>query len=158
MCDFSQVILGNDLSGNPVNVARIVWSDADATDPSIDVAVRNLSPTKVVGARYTTDDWASSHDVYGTFEQTMFGGIERWVVNIPCGAGESVQYAVFCFQDNLQDWDNNFGQNYVAVAPVAGSKTKKPLKAPPSAPKTPVAKVEDIAPALATAKVTVNKP
>jgi Carbohydrate/starch-binding module (family 21) len=95
---------------------------------TINTDIRNLNPTKVVTAVYTTDNWnttktASLHfNPYITVGAQQFlsnpnrFGIERWSVNIDLPLSVNrVEYALSYRVNGIEYWDNNFGKNYTAV-------------------------------------------
>ena len=103
---------------NP-NVLAVAW-DVDAGGKlSVDVLVKNLAFTKQVAIVYTTDNWATSQNAFGVFQQGFppFGSphqvnAELWVISAPVGVGQHGQFAVFYNVRGGTFWDNNFGQNY----------------------------------------------
>ena len=86
---------------------------------TVDVIVRNLAFVKQVGLVFTTNNWASFQNAFGTFRQSFppFGAprqinAELWEISSSVGVGQHGQYAVFYGVDGNTFWDNNFNQNY----------------------------------------------
>jgi hypothetical protein len=86
---------------------------------AIDILVTNLAYVKQVAVVYTTDNWATFHNVFGAWQQSYppFGlahqiNAELWTVSASVGAGKHGQFAVFYDVSGSRFWDNNFGRNY----------------------------------------------
>jgi len=106
-----------------IGVPQVVGGPASFPTPAastfaVPVAVRNLGFSKIVGIRYTTDNWATSTEVTGFFGRTSspaVGGAastETWNISAVVGSAAHIQYAVFYKVNGQTYWDNNFGQNY----------------------------------------------
>jgi hypothetical protein len=82
------------------------------------IAVQNLAYSKVVGIIYTTDNWATNHLAYASYNWTMTSGLEVWRLQVALGAATNVKFAVFYFENGNEHWDNNFWRDY-AVSPTS---------------------------------------
>lgn len=85
----------------------------------VEVLVKNLAFAKQVGIVFTTDNWATFQDAFGTFAQSFppFGSphevnAEVWAISAFVGPGKHGQFAVFYDVNGTTSWDNNFGRNY----------------------------------------------
>ena len=76
------------------------------------VAVRNLGYGKIVGVMYTTDNWATTRTVNGTYSYTASSDTEVWSIDMPVGSASNVKYAVFYKVNGQSYWDSNFGRNF----------------------------------------------
>lgn len=84
------------------------------------VQVEDLGPDKVVRVVYTTDDWATVSQTYGTYGYG-FGGTEYWNFDatLPPTAYEA-ELAIEYIVGGHSHWDNNAGANYrVDIVPAA---------------------------------------
>jgi hypothetical protein len=86
---------------------------------TVDVIVRNLAFVKQVGLVFTTNNWASFQNAFGTFQQRFppLGAphqidAQLWEIAAPVGVGQHGQYAVFYGVGGDTFWDNNFNRNY----------------------------------------------
>jgi len=104
-------------------VAPNVLAVASSIDPSgklsVQVLVKNLAFAKQVAIVYSVDNWATFHNVFGSFQQTfpppsMPHQIqsELWSVSASLSPAASGQFAVFYIVGGTTYWDNNFGLNY----------------------------------------------
>jgi Carbohydrate/starch-binding module (family 21) len=84
----------------------------------ISAGVQNLAFEKVVGAVFTTDDFATVHTAFGNFERTMSSGLEVWTINAPVDAFTPVTFALFYRVLGQEFWDNNFWRNYTVTPTV----------------------------------------
>ncbi len=78
------------------------------------VAVKNLDYDKVVGVRYTLDNWATYHDVELSYEAPITEtDSEYWVttLNVPIFT-DGFEFCVYYKVNGQTYWDNNFGSNY----------------------------------------------
>ncbi len=95
---------------------------------SVQVDVRNISPTKLVSVVYTTDNWNTVKTAPLNFTPTLTVGarqwltspnrfgMERWIANIDIPKTiDAVKYAVVYKVNGVEYWDNNYEQNYTAV-------------------------------------------
>lgn len=119
------------------SVVRQDWGQTSLTvGPSgirgrISVIVANLDYDKDLRVRYTTDDWATWHEIpmgsgpnHLSWQGTVGGGLERWGgdVDLP-GAVTHLQYAIVYRHGivggarSFEFWDNNGGTNYHVDAP-----------------------------------------
>jgi len=103
------------LNPNVLAVASVV----EAGTLKVDVLVKNLAFAKQVAIVYTTDNWATSQNAFGVFQQSFppFGSphqvnAELWEISAPVGIGKHGQFAVFYGVIGTTFWDNNFGRNY----------------------------------------------
>jgi len=108
-----------------VLVATSYWQPTGDVDIGIDV--KNLSYSKNVTVVYSTDGWATSHEVAATFtsgysvgysyvSSPNAQGVERWLARIPAGTSTPAFYVRY--QVNGQTyWDSNFGYNYPPIYP-----------------------------------------
>ena len=79
--------------------------------------VRNFSPIKTVGIRYTTDNWATWKDRDGVWcchidvENT-----DEFLLHTEStlSPGSLVSYAIYCVANGPTYWDNNDAVNYSA--------------------------------------------
>ena len=83
------------------------------------VLLKNIAYQKQVGIRYTTDNWQTYQNAFGTYLQDYLPystphqlGAESWQIVVPVGVGATGQYAVFYSVEGTTYWDNNFGLNY----------------------------------------------
>lgn len=73
------------------------------------IFVKNIDYTKKVGVRYTTDNWATYHDVNASYFQSLTGADQfSFPSEVPTGAKFAAYYTV----DGVTYWDNNFGSDY----------------------------------------------
>jgi hypothetical protein len=86
---------------------------------NVEVLVKNLAFAKQVAIVYTTDNWATFHNAFGSFQRnfpppTMPHQIqsELWSVSAQLSPGASGQFAVFYIVLGTTYWDNNLGSNY----------------------------------------------
>lgn len=82
---------------------------------TVQVIVKNLSYDKVVGLRYTLDNWATFSDMNLRYLSSIPDtDLERWSItlNLPESLMDSFQYCVYYQVNGLTYWDNNFGANY----------------------------------------------
>jgi hypothetical protein len=86
-----------------------------AGDLTICAGVQNLAYTKVVGAVYTTDGWATTHTAYGSFYWVMSSGLEVWRIIAPVGSAPEVHFALLYRVGGAEFWDNNFWRNYTVT-------------------------------------------
>ena len=97
-----------------------VGFDLDAAgNLTVDILVQNLAYAKQVAIVYSTDNWATFHNVFGAWQQSYppFGqahqvNAELWTLSAFVGAGNHGQFAVFYDVNGNRFWDNNFGSNY----------------------------------------------
>lgn len=78
------------------------------------IYVKNLDPTKTVKVRYTTDNWATSHDGYATYTGRLnnFSTVENWSYSFNVPGATNVKYAISYTTGGQTYWDNNYGHNY----------------------------------------------
>lgn len=83
------------------------------------ILVKNIDFAKTVAIVYTTDNWATFHTAFGSYqrnyppsEQPHQVDAELWEVNVPIGIGTQGQFAAFYTVNNTIYWDNNFTLNY----------------------------------------------
>jgi Carbohydrate/starch-binding module (family 21) len=104
------------LSPNVLSVAQEVDAGGNL---KVDVLVKNIAFAKQVGIVYTTDNWVTFLNAFGTFQQSFqpFGAphevnAELWEITAFVGVGKHGQFAVFYGVNSSTSWDNNFGRNY----------------------------------------------
>jgi WD40 repeat protein len=81
----------------------------------VEIGVRNLAYTKVVGIVFTTDNWATEQTAYGIYDSTVWSktsDFEMWKVAPTVGSATEVRFAIFYRVAGSEYWDNNFGRNY----------------------------------------------
>lgn len=78
----------------------------------ISAGVQNLAFAKVVGAIFTTDNWATAHTAFGAFANTMSSGLEVWTIDAPVGSATTAKFALFYRVLGQQFFDNNFFRDY----------------------------------------------
>jgi hypothetical protein len=83
------------------------------------IAIQNLVYSKIVGILYTTDDWATSHVAYASYNWTMTSGLEVWRLQIAIGSATEVKFAAFYFESGKEHWDNNFWRDYTVTPTLA---------------------------------------
>jgi hypothetical protein len=89
------------------------------------ILVKNLAYNKSVCIVYTTDNWASTQEVYATYSYNRFipyggsitypnvHGVERWSFEQELDANVTdIEYVIRYEVDNNTYWDNNYGKNY----------------------------------------------
>lgn len=86
---------------------------------NVDILVKNLASAKQVAIVYTTDNWTTFHNAFGSFQRTFLPPTmahqiqsELWTVSVQLTPGASGQFAVFYIVGGATYWDNNFGGNY----------------------------------------------
>jgi hypothetical protein len=101
------------------NVLTVASSIDPSGNLSVQVMVKNLAFAKQIAIVYTVDNWATFHNVFGSFQQlfpppTIPHQIqsELWSVSASLSPGASGQFAVFYIVNGTTYWDNNFGLNY----------------------------------------------
>ncbi len=85
----------------------------------VGVLVQNIAYEKQVGIVYTTNNWTTFQNTFGTFLQTLTPAstphqlnAESWEIVAAVGVGATGQFAVFYNVGGATYWDNNFGLNY----------------------------------------------
>lgn len=82
---------------------------------SLEAVVKNIAFQKVVGVRYTDDNWASYKDVDLKYSDSIEGtNNERWTGTIEIDSSKKSSFH-FCGYYTVSGdtyWDNNFGKNY----------------------------------------------
>lgn len=73
------------------------------------IYVKNLAYQKTVGIRYSTDNWATYHDLDTSFLYSQDANTDEF--NSPC-IPEGSKYAVYYTVNGQKYWDNNYGDNY----------------------------------------------
>ncbi|RUT31640.1 hypothetical protein EJP77_09610 [Paenibacillus zeisoli] len=78
------------------------------------IYVKNLDPNKTVKVRYTTDNWATSHEGNATYYGRLnnFNTVEGWKYSFDVPGATNVKYAISYTVNGQTYWDNNYGQNY----------------------------------------------
>jgi Carbohydrate/starch-binding module (family 21) len=86
---------------------------------NVGVLVKNLAYEKQVGIVYTTDNWLTFQNAFGSHTQSFpppstphQPNVELWNLLAPVGVGATGQYAAFYNVGGATYWDNNFGRNY----------------------------------------------
>ncbi|QMV44549.1 carbohydrate-binding protein [Cohnella cholangitidis] len=77
--------------------------------------VKNLSPTKTVKVRYTTDNWATYQEGNATYYSNAnpSGTVENWKFNFSVPGATEIKYALSLTANGQTYWDNNYGNNFV---------------------------------------------
>jgi hypothetical protein len=75
------------------------------------VLVANLGYSKVVGIRYSSDNWATYTDFDGEFAGSE-NGYDRFRVQSYATVSPSIKFAVYYKVNGQTYWDNNNGANY----------------------------------------------
>jgi hypothetical protein len=135
-------------AGEVQYLASGVWGDGivvtgngfgyEARNFWVDAKVQNLAYNKVVGVRWTDNNWATYTNSAASYELTNADGTERWGVdvkpagwvdytrfgnptwkNVTTGAvnsiptgGQKIKFAIYYTVNGVTYWDNNNGQNY----------------------------------------------
>lgn len=78
------------------------------------VYVKNLNPTKIVKIRYTTDNWATTHEGDATYigQVNNFNSAELWSYSFDVPNATNVKYAISYTTGGQTYWDNNYSHNY----------------------------------------------
>ena len=86
---------------------------------NVEILVKNLDFAKTVAIVYTTDNWITFHNAFGSYKtsyppttQPHQANTELWEVNTPVGVGATGSFAAFYTVDGVTYWDNNFTLNY----------------------------------------------
>jgi hypothetical protein len=113
---------GTDGVGTALLTPAVLAVDTDVTDAGtmqVDLLVQNLAYAKTVGVRFTTDNWATHSEAFGTYQQTFAPvgaphqvNAELWEVSASVGAGIRGEFAAFHSVNGVTYWDNNFSMNY----------------------------------------------
>ncbi|QUH30305.1 carbohydrate-binding protein [Vallitalea guaymasensis] len=98
----------------------VVMLDKDISTPHSlwgFIFLKNLAYDKKVIVRYTTDNWATYHDLNAHYNWKYDNDIELWSFdtmhdNSPFPVNSSGEYAIGYTVDGVTYWDNNFGDNY----------------------------------------------
>ncbi|USB33739.1 carbohydrate-binding protein [Paenibacillus sp. YPG26] len=79
------------------------------------IYVKNLNAVKTVKVRYTTDNWATTHEGSATYTGPLnnFNSVEGWKYSFDVPGAANVKYAISYTTDGQTYWDNNYGHNYV---------------------------------------------
>jgi len=103
---------------NP-NVLAVEWQVDAAGNLNVDVLVKNIAFAKQVAIVYTTNNWATFQNAFGSFSQPFAPpsspqqlDAELWEIVAPVGLGKTGQFAVFYTVAGSTYWDNNFTLNY----------------------------------------------
>jgi len=116
-----------DIGGHSYAVTKGLW---------LDVKVENLGYEKVVGMRWTDDNWETYTDSFLTYDKSIDNNFEIWGLRFdpffyatsyyigswtnyingnsasgPAPASE-IEFAIFYKVNGQEYWDNNDGQNY----------------------------------------------
>jgi hypothetical protein len=102
------------------NVLAVAWSiEPPSGRLNAEVLVKNLAFNKQVAIVYTTDNWMTFHNAFGSFERTFPPPTmphqiqsETWTISVQLTPGATGQFAVFYIVGGATYWDNNFGSNY----------------------------------------------
>lgn len=80
----------------------------------ISAYVKNLTLNKKVTLVYTTDNWATTKTLAGTFVRQVNADYDQWgFTGLSVPAGTTLKYAIaYDPQGYSTIWDNNFGVNY----------------------------------------------
>jgi hypothetical protein len=110
----------------PSNVQGLVLGDPNVLVRAATVAsgtfsgeihLRNIAFSKAVTVVYTTDNWATQHNLSASYAAGPTGnGFEAWSFSTSVGSATSVQFAVSYTVNGQTYWDNNFNMNYTANA------------------------------------------
>lgn len=86
---------------------------------NVDVLVKNLAFAKQVALVYTTNNWVTFQNAFGSYTRSFPPAVsphqvnaELWNITVPVGAGTAGQFAAFYTVAGTTYWDNNFGLNY----------------------------------------------
>jgi hypothetical protein len=86
---------------------------------NVEILVKNLDFAKTVAIVYTTDNWITFHNAFGSYKtsyppamQPHQANAELWEVNTSVGAGTTGSLAAFYIINGVTYWDNNFTLNY----------------------------------------------
>lgn len=75
------------------------------------VVVKNISSSKIVKVRYTTDNWATSKEINASY-YTLGDGYDIWSFTTYVAIGAKVKFSVSYTVNGQTYWDSNFGANY----------------------------------------------
>lgn len=91
------------------------YSSLNKTTINVTAVVKNIAFQKVVGVRYTDDDWASYQNVELKYSAPIEGtNSEIWTGTIEIDSSEksSFHFCGYYTVNGVTYWDNNFGANY----------------------------------------------
>jgi len=101
------------------NVLAVGFQVDGAGNLNVQVLVKNIAFNKQVAIVYTTDNWFTYQNAFGTYSQSFSPAstphqlnAELWNIVAPVGIGATGQFAVFYNVAGTTYWDNNFGLNY----------------------------------------------
>jgi hypothetical protein len=108
--------IGTALIASPVQVASSFNSGGSL---EVSILVQNLAYVKQVGIRYTTSNWWTFNEAFGTYVRSYPPpstpaqiSAEYWRAAIPLGPTLHGQFAAFYRVQNATYWDNDFSLNY----------------------------------------------
>lgn len=143
--DFPSFIYGSTRDKKPIvaltlrNMPSIIKHEADVVLNHVNmssdsesilgrVTVRNLAFEKWVAVRFTFDEWQTTSEVTGRYEESLMGGtFDRFGFTIRLNGllsrieGREMWFAVRYNVNGKEFWDNNDGKNYHAVFSLATS-------------------------------------
>ncbi len=101
------------------DVMAVSWDVNTGGVLTVAILLKNIAFAKQVAIVYTTDNWLTSHDAFGSFQRVFAPAAaphqlqaELWEVKAPAGVGKNGQFAAFYIAGGNTYWDNNFGRNY----------------------------------------------
>jgi len=82
------------------------------------VFIKNIAYEKIIKIVYTTDNWTTTKETYGRFENGTPTNVEHWSFHVKLPEDvTNIQFAIAYEVNGFTYWDNNFGQNYSIGVP-----------------------------------------
>lgn len=101
------------------SAVHVAYTSNNSGSLEVGVLVQNLAYAKIVGVRYTTNNWATFNEAFGTYIRAYPPAstpaqisAELWRVAIPVGSASHGEFAAFYRVQNTTYWDNDFSLNY----------------------------------------------